>query len=72
MTDEDPLITVSDVKLAGHCVSGLKEWFLRHDLDLRDFIKNGIRASVLREKGDFLSERVIERKLARERESGAE
>lgn len=65
-TNEDLLITVDDVRYAGHCVPGLKSWFSQHGLDLRDFIQNGVRESVLREKGDALSDRVIERKRERE------
>lgn len=47
MIDEDPLITMNDVMRAGYCPSGARRWFRQHDLDFRDFMQNGVKASVL-------------------------
>ena len=62
------LVTVSDLRKGGYCVSGAKRWFEAHDLDFRDFVKNGIDAEVVRPIGDPMSQRCIE--IAEEREDG--
>jgi hypothetical protein len=63
----DPLITINDVRLAGHCVRGAHGWFAQRGLDFRAFVKNGERASVLLATEDNdLAVQVIERKKARE------
>lgn len=36
----------------GFCKPGLRAWFDRYDLDLRDFVKNGIPAERLEAVGD--------------------
>ncbi|TIW05730.1 MAG: hypothetical protein E5V74_01705 [Mesorhizobium sp.] len=55
-------VTISDVRRAGHCVSGAKAWFDRHDLDFRDFIKNGIDEETFLASGDALAAGVVEHK----------
>lgn len=64
----DPIVTITDIRLAGHCAAGARDWFKAHDLDFRDFLTNGIAASVLLATGDALAEQVVARK--REREHG--
>lgn len=36
------LITVKDVRKAGYCLRGVKEWCKRNGIDYRSFVKNGI------------------------------
>lgn len=64
------LITITDIRLAGHCVAGSRDWFAAYGLDFRDFIRNGIDAEVLLATGDALAEQVIERKIERESTNG--
>jgi len=59
-------VTITDIRKAGYCVSGAKEWFERHNLDFRDHVKNGTDAEILLATGDALAVRVIELKKARE------
>lgn len=66
MEDNEERITINDVRKAGHCVSGVRTWFARHGLDFKDFIKNGISAKRFIEAGDYLAQRIVERKRARE------
>lgn len=67
MAEVDPVITINDVRLAGHCSAGARDWFAHNDLDFRDFIRNGAPASVLLAVPDnALAVQVIERKKARE------
>lgn len=63
-------ITITDIRLAGHCVSGTREWFAAYNLDFRDFIRNGIDADVLLATGDGLAVQVVERKIERESANG--
>lgn len=62
------IVTINDVRAAGLCVRGAREWSERHGFDFQDFIRNGIEADRLLASGDALSQRVIEKK--RERENG--
>lgn len=69
----DPLVTIDDIRRAGHCPRGAKAWFEAHGLDFRTFVKpvergGGLPASVLLATGDALAEQVVRRK--REREDG--
>ena len=61
-------IDINDIRQAGHCVRGAREWFERHDLDFRAFLKGGIDVETLLATGDHLAVDVIERK--RERDGG--
>ena len=36
------LITVKDVRKAGYCLKGAKDWCVAHGIDYRSFVKNGI------------------------------
>lgn len=66
---EDPIITITDIRRAGHCPAGARDWFRAHDLDFAAFLKNGLPASVLLtaggEDGDGLAEQVVERAKGR-------
>lgn len=64
------LITITDIRLAGHCVAGARDWFNAYGLDFRHFIRHGIDADVLLATGDALAEQVIERKIERESSNG--
>lgn len=45
-------ITITDLRRAGHCASGIRRWFEAQGLDFRDFLKNGIDEETLRATGD--------------------
>lgn len=59
-------ITMTDVRNAGHCPSGTRDWFVAHNLDFRDFLKNGIATEQFLAEGDALAQQVVERKMERE------
>lgn len=62
---EGPRIYADDVRRAGFCITpGARDWFARHDLDFRDFIKNGISESEFLNTGDALAQRVVDHKRA--------
>jgi len=60
------IITISDVRAAGLCAKGAREWFEQHNFDFRDFLKNGIEAEKVLATGDGLARQVVNRKLERE------
>ncbi len=74
MTDRDPIVRIGDVQKLGYCIATVKPWFDKHGLNWRDFVRNGIRASALREAqgpdGDLHMERTIEAAIAREDANG--
>lgn len=70
MSDPDNFIVkAEDVRAAGYCiVPGLKGFLEERSYNLRDFIKNGLPASVFVGFNDARSERVLTK--ARERIRG--
>lgn len=64
------IVTITDIRLAGHCVSGARQWFNEYDLDFREFIRNGMDSEVLLATGDALAKQVIDRKIERESRNG--
>lgn len=69
---DDLVITITDVRRAGHCVSGARRWFERHGLDFRHFLKHGIPAADMLATGDAQGRQVVERTVARRAEGGAD
>ena len=59
-------ITVDDVRKAGHCVRGAKDWFDRHNLDFRKFVKEGIPADEFLSSGDAIAQTIVNKKIERE------
>ncbi len=54
------IVTARHVHAAGMCIKpGAKMFFARHDLDFRDFIRNGIDADKLIATGDALAFAVV-------------
>ena len=68
---KDFLVTVEDLhklrnrKGGGFCVRNSRIWARSHNLDFKDFVKNGVLASKLIETGDQLAEELVD--IARER-----
>lgn len=56
------IITISDIRALGYCPRGIRGWFAIHDLDFKDFIRNGIESEVFLSFGDALAEKVVSRK----------
>ena len=51
----DRRITITDAREFGDCIFGLKAFAIAHNLDWKDFIKNGLPASKLLETGDAMA-----------------
>lgn len=62
---DDLIITISDVRRAGHCVSGARLWFEKNGIDFRDFLKHGIPAADILATGDGQGRQVVDRTIAR-------
>lgn len=60
MTEEsDIIITSRELKRCGICVPGQQDWFEKHGMDFRDFVKNGIPASELLKTEDGMAIRAV-------------
>lgn len=57
---DDFTVTIDDVRGAGHCVRGAKQWFDGYGLDFRSFLESGIAASKLLATGDAYGIQVVE------------
>lgn len=64
---EDPIITIDDVRKAGHCAKGARRWCENNGFDFREFLKSGLPESVVIKTNDAFGLQVIERKRERER-----
>lgn len=61
-------ITMTDARRV-YCVAGIRQWFSRHDLDFRAFVRDGIDAADLPDPG--VVERILEaRRKAEEMNDG--
>jgi len=53
---DDPLVTMAHVRACGFCAKGVRGFFAEHtDLDLHQFCRDGLPASVLESTGDGLA-----------------
>lgn len=57
-------LTIDDARAAGHCVTGIRDWFKAHDLDFRDFLTNGIDSEKIEALNDGFAAQVIAAKEA--------
>lgn len=56
----EPRVYARHLRACGYClIPGGRDWAKHHGVDWRDFIKNGIPVSVLREVNDPMCQRVI-------------
>lgn len=61
------IITIDDVRRAGHCALGARRWFERHGFDFRKFLRKGIDVETFLATGDGQAQQVVDRKRERER-----
>ncbi|WP_242137001.1 hypothetical protein [Sphingomonas sp. TREG-RG-20F-R18-01] len=54
-------ITIQNIRDAGYCATGAKRWFAAHNLDFRDFMKNGIAVGDFLATGDGLAQIVVDK-----------
>jgi len=60
------IVYIADIRAAGYCVKGARKWFELHGLDFKAFLRDGIDAKELIEKGDGLAKKVVEMKRVRD------
>lgn len=53
------MVHMRHIREAGLCSSGMRAWFTLHDLDILDFIRNGIPAERLEATGDHFALQVV-------------
>jgi hypothetical protein len=51
----EPIVTLEHCRRLEYCSRGLRAFFARHGLDLRDFAENGLPASVIEATGDSMA-----------------
>jgi hypothetical protein len=54
------LVTMRHVRQAKMCSRGARAFFIRHNLDWRTFLKQGLPAEVIAGTGDAMALRVVE------------
>ena len=60
------IITIADIRRAGHCRAGARRWFEAHGLDFAAFLKHGIDEEDFIARGDALAARVVDLKRKRD------
>lgn len=60
MTD-DPVCYVSDF-IPPYCAWGVRRWMREHEIDFADFLKNGVKCSVLTATNDHKALEIVARK----------
>lgn len=65
---DDTVITIADVRDAGYCVSGCKQWLAMRGFDFRSFVKSGLTYGELKHIDDAILSDIIAKK--RERADG--
>lgn len=53
------IVTIDDVRKAGHCVTGARRWFAGRGFDFAAFVRDGLPAETLEETGDALALNVV-------------
>lgn len=70
MVDTELRVYPRHMRACGYClIPGARDWAKHHGIDWRDFIRNGVLASVLREVNDPMCQKVIA-KAQQEQEQG--
>lgn len=57
---DDIIITMKDIRNAKMCSSGARAFFIRHNLNWKQFLEQGICAKELSEINDAMKDRVVE------------
>ena len=58
------IITIADVREAGYCVKGAREWFRLKGLDFKGFLANGIAVETVAAMDDAMVQHIL--KIKRE------
>lgn len=56
------MITITDIRAAGHCVRGFTDWCDTHGLDWREILRDGIDEQVFLDTGDAMAQQVVDHK----------
>ena len=54
------IVYISDAVELGYCIKGLKEFCRRHNVDFKDFVKNGIEADIILKIEDAMAFKLVE------------
>ena len=56
------MIFMHDIRAAGHCVRGIREWFEGYGLDFRAFMRDGITEAEFLATGDPIARQIVDLK----------
>lgn len=59
------MITITDIRAAGFCVSGVKDWFAAQGWDFKAFLRDGMDDEKFLSTGDANAQRVVDLKAER-------
>lgn len=59
-TDSDVMVTLQDLRDLHYCAPGIKHFCRTYGIDIRDFCKGGVPASVMRATGYHFAVRAAE------------
>jgi len=54
------IIRMRDIRAAGMCSKGAREWFVRNGLDWSAFLKHGVDSEEVLKTGDAMGRHVVE------------
>lgn len=63
--DEDFIVTIQDARALGYCRRGSYVFSQRYGIDWTDFVRNGVRASVLRQIDDDMVKSLLQQAKSR-------
>ena len=61
LAPDDFIVTSRELKEVGICFEGQKTWFPDHGFDLKDVVKNGVKASAIEATGEGIALKAIQR-----------
>ena len=53
-------VTVQHCQQLGYCMKSVRPWFAQHQLDFRDFVRNGIDVEPLLATDDEFARKIVE------------
>lgn len=59
MNSDREMISIQDVRRAGYCISGAREWCNLREISFRDLVRRGVPASDVENLGDPIVEHIL-------------
>lgn len=69
MDIKDKNVTIQELRESGHCVRGLRDWFVGYGFDFKDVVRNGVPADDVYKLNDELGNQVMDKAMARRKQN---